>query len=62
MAKTVAVTFYYKVFPLGGNYAWDKLAIAIKNRLLLANGIDDEFFRDPEIIRYEKLLETLKII
>jgi len=62
MAKTVAVTFYYKVFPLIGNYAWDKLAIAIKNRLLLANGIDGDFIRDPEIIRYEKLLESLKII
>jgi len=62
MAKTVAITFYYKIFPLAANYAWDKLAQAIKNRLLLANGIDDEFLRDPEIIRYEKLLETLKII
>jgi hypothetical protein len=62
MAKIVVANLYYKLFPLLQTYDLLKLSQAIKNRLLIVNGIKNNPSDDQQILDYEKLLISLKIV
>jgi len=62
MGKVVVANLYYKLFPVNQTYDWQLMAQAIKERLLILNGISDQKDADPKLAEYENLLQDLEIL
>jgi len=62
MGKIVVANLYYKLFPINQPYDWQLMAEAVKERLLILNGINDQNDSNPKLAEYEKLLQDLEIL